>query len=239
MNYENKLSRNFGDIMANTYLTKWFNDAQYALKISEVKEGSYDYRFVDSNIGGGKINEGDNFRFRFQAGRFEAISLENSYIELKQKLRIIVPPHAKTGYIKKYSVGYINSAGIFGQYIIRSTDTKPLYQSNNAHYEWFLDSCSVTDEAIRNDETYSNLEKVRSMKPGPHEFIDISTVAAGTAIEAELHLKILLMRFITFRSVKYLLDWMGPFEFELYPSYEGVLLAPVIPQELFTIYPGL
>ena len=32
---------------------------------------------------------------------------------------------------------------------------------------------------------------------------------------------------------------MGPFEFELYPSYEGVLLAPVIPQELFAIYPGL
>ena len=74
MNNENKFSRNFGEIMANTYLTKWFSDLQYAMQISEVKEGSYDYRFVESNIGGGKINEGDNFRFRFQAGRFEAIS---------------------------------------------------------------------------------------------------------------------------------------------------------------------
>ena len=32
---------------------------------------------------------------------------------------------------------------------------------------------------------------------------------------------------------------MGPFELELYPSYEGVLLAPVIPQETFTIYPDI
>ena len=77
--------------MAQTYMTKWFNDIQYALKISEVKEGSYDDRFVDSNVGAGGINTCGKFNFRFQAGRCECLSLENSDIELKQKVKVTVP----------------------------------------------------------------------------------------------------------------------------------------------------
>ena len=66
MNNENKIARNIGELMAQTYVTKWYSDIQYALKISEVKEGSYDYRFVDSNFGAGGVNTGGKFNFSFK-----------------------------------------------------------------------------------------------------------------------------------------------------------------------------
>ena len=217
MNNENKNSRNIGELMAQTYVTKWFSDIQYALKISEVKEGSYDYRFVDSNVGGGGVNTGGKFNFRFQAGKFECLSLENSYIELKQKVKVTIPPQRinngnaqvpdwKEFYVWKYSLGYRNAAAIFAQYIIYS-HTNILYQSSNAYYEWFLDTISVDDNAIRNDDTYANLEKVRACKPGHHEYITVSNVTADTEYEIILHLRIPLMRFITF--IKINICWIG------------------------------
>ena len=40
------------------------------------------------------------------------------------------------------------------------------------------------------------------------------------------------MRFITFRSLKWMLDWMGPFDIELYPTNENVLVCHIIPNEI-------
>ena len=230
MNNENKFTRNFGEVMANTYITKWFSDMQGAMKLSEVKEGSYDYRFVDSNVGAGGVNNGGKFNFRFQAGRFEVISLENSYIYCKQQIPITVPK-SDDSYVKSYTVGYRNSAAIFNQYIIRS-DTQVLYQNNNACYEWFLDRTSVADAAARNDETYADLQKVRRDDPGTFTEAHVGGITAEKKILVTLHLRIPLMRWITFRSLKWMLDWKGPFDFELFPTNENVLVCPIIPNEI-------
>ena len=78
------------------------------------------------------------------------------------------------------------------------------------------------------------MQKVRRNDPGTFTEVKVDDIT-GKKILVTIELRIPIMRFITFRSLKWKLDWMGPFDFELYPTNENILVCPIIPNEIIRI----
>ena len=55
----------------------------------------------------------------------------------------------------------------------------------------------------------------------------------------DLKIKVPLNRFFILKYLKWIADWHGEIEIEFSPSYEGVMVAPVIDEGIFNKYPGL
>jgi hypothetical protein len=73
----------------------------------------------------------------------------------------------------------------------------------------------------------------------PGEYINVSKIATNTEIEVEMDLMIPLSRILLFRNLRWIADWMGSWELELFPTHQNILVAPVIPEAVFTLYPQI
>jgi hypothetical protein len=96
---------------------------------------------------------------------------------------------------------------------------------------------SYSDEAIENNDSLANLKNVREMNPNSSlVFIDVSGLAAATEIYVAIPVKIPLSQFIPFRNLRWIADWMGKLRLEIMPSYENIVVCPVIPESTLINY---
>ena len=63
-------------------VSKWYQDVDNCLSISEVVPGQYEYTSATSYGNVGQVNEGSSTYVDIQAERFKLISIDNSYITL-------------------------------------------------------------------------------------------------------------------------------------------------------------
>jgi hypothetical protein len=240
----------FGEKMASASIRKWYNDVTFAMNLSEVRPGSYEYRNEGSSSGTSALIEGSETAFVIKAHRFQMISIPNSYITVKHRIPITIPAYGSytgsgaervyTGPTPtEYYVGYRDAAAIFIDYHIYSNNDV-LQKVDNATLEWFLNDVSTLDSAKENNVTYATLKKIRERNPNvPGTYISIKDITAETNVLVEFDLKIPLNRFLAFRNLNWIADWMGEFTLVLFPSFSNIVIAPVIPEETFIIYPQI
>jgi hypothetical protein len=189
-----------GESMADASIRRWYDSMKHAMDISEVRPGSYEYTMIDATTGTSPLTNDSKTSFRFQANRFQMISLDNSYILLKQEVSFEVDKHDDV-FVKEYFVGYRDVAAVFGSYNIK-TNNDELQTITNACYEWFLNDVSINDPAKESNDTFATLRKIRARNPNvPGEYIDVSKIATRRRITVELDLKIPLNRFLIFRNL--------------------------------------
>jgi hypothetical protein len=239
-----------GEKMASASIRKWYDDVTHAMSLSEVRPGSYTYRTVPASTGTSALNEGSRTTFTIKANRFQMISIPNSYITVRQSVPITIPAYGSftgTGADRVYTgptaveyfVGYRDSAAIFDNYIVYSNNDV-LQKVSTACYEWFLNDVSTLDTAKESNDTYATLKKIRARNSKvPGEYINISNITAETNIVVEFDLKIFLNRFLIFRNLNWITDWMGEITIELNPSFKNIVVNPVIPESTFVVYPNI
>jgi chitodextrinase len=232
---------NLGETMASASIMKWYSDMADAMALSEVQKGTYKYRAVPPSSGTSHVVEGGNTSFKFAAHRFQMISIDNSNIYLTQEIPIEVPIQEEIEFIKEWYVGYRDVGAIIKNYRIRS-NTDEVQSVHNACYEWFLNDVSTNDPAKENNSTFAMLKKIRARNTEvPGEYINISGITtAAKKITVKLdNLRVPLSRFLVLRNLKWIADWMGTITIEIEPSYENIVVAPVIPEATFIKYPKI
>lgn len=140
--------------------TDWYNAVDEALRLSEIIPGEYEYSTATSYGQVDDINEGDSTYFDIKCDRFKIISLENSYLTMKQEIPITIPKQTDN-IIEIYFGGYKFSPDIIDQYRIQS-NTDLLFTSNNSRYEWFLMYNSISDAAKQNSDCFATIDKIRN-----------------------------------------------------------------------------
>jgi hypothetical protein len=73
----------------------------------------------------------------------------------------------------------------------------------------------------------------------PGVYFDVSQFTAEREIIVKIPLRILLTQFMIFSNMKWLPSWMGKIILKITPSYRNLVIAPVIPDARFEIYPAL
>jgi hypothetical protein len=226
-----------GSIM-NTSMLKWYAEVDECITISEVIPGTYYYTSSPSYGNVGNVEEGGSTNFDIQGNALEVISVDNSFITLNQKAKITIPKNNDSRY-KYYYVGYLMSAAVFQQYNIQ-VDSFELLSVNHACYEWVIQYNSTSPSVIEEDPHYFSMKKIREMNPNvPGVYIYVGNIAADTVCEVVIPLKIPLSHFTLFRNIKWLPKWMGRITLNVTPSYKNIIIAPVIPEEDFALYPSI
>src|SRR5215469_12279342 len=232
-----------GEVM-NSTIAKFYDDIDNCITVSEVVPGKYTYSDAPSYQSAGEIREKGRTRVDIHCNNYYIISMENSYITLKQRIRIKIPKYETTHYVTKYYVGYLTSIAAIQQYRMFSETEPAFHQNDLANFEWLMLYNSYSDEAKENNEHFATLKKIREENPNvPGTYIDISgltTTSSGYEVDVFLDdLKIPLKHFTLFSNFKYYPSWMGKVIIEIIPSYTNIVIAPVIPEATFTMYPDL
>lgn len=221
------------DAMTGT-LQDWYDAVDVALKTSEIIPGNYEYSTAISYGSVGDISEGDNTTFDIATDRFRIISLDNSYITLEQDVTINVPDLSKSVF-KKWYIGYKFSGDIIDQYRMFS-NTDKVQDVHNAHYEWFMLYNSLSDEAKNNSDCYATIDKIRNMNPlVPGVYCDFSSyTGAVNNVHVKIPLRIPIASFLMLYNLRYFPNWAGKLSVDIYPTYQNLVIAPVVNMNDFT-----
>jgi hypothetical protein len=234
---------NFGAIMGNS-MEKWYNEIDNALEISESIPNTYKYTVATSYGNVGKIPENQTTFFDILANGLEVVSVENSFITLDMDVTLTLNANytVATIPVTEFYVGFLHSAAAIQSYKIYS-EADLIQTINHANWEWMVYYNSFSDEVKENNSNFATIKKIRSRNQFvPGVYIDLKTINAAANpvdITFKIPLKIPLSSFLLFTNIKWLPRWMGKFRIEITPSYRNIVVAPVIPQEMFTIFPDI
>ena len=209
-------------------VSQWYADVDAAMKKSDVVPGTYEYTITPSYGNVGQIQENASTYVDIASTRFSLVSIDNSFIKLKQSIPIKPSVALNTNKIaSKYYIGYQYAPEAILQYRIYSNSD--LIQTVNwANYEWYLIRNSVQPEAKEQSDQYATIEKIRRMDPNvPGVYVDIGAInATDTEFTVDIELRIPLNSFITLRNLKYLPQWAGKISIEIIPSYKNIVMCP-------------
>jgi hypothetical protein len=236
------IERGVIDAIAEGYVRDWYDRVNSGLKRSEVLPGSYFPSTATAVEGIGDIKEGADVRLNIAADVYRMISIDDSYITFTQRVKVRIPKFDdgtadnQKVHIKYYAIGYEISVAAIKMYRIAS-GTSTFTTSTFANFEHKLMYNSFSDDAIENNDCLTNLKNVREMNPiSAVVYIDVSGLAADTDVLVDIPVKIPLSQFIIFRNLRWIADWMGKFRLDIMPSFENIVIAPVIPESTFTNY---
>ena len=216
-------------------LQSWYEDVDGALRASEVVPGQYEYM---KNIAYGteSPDEGGDCFVDIGCERFRCISLDNSYINVQQRIPINVPAQpadvAEAPFPRIYYVGYKSAVDVFNQYRLYSegdliqTNNHPNYE-NYVIYNSLHDNCKITNDA------YAIWEKIQRMDPNvPGTYIDVSSITSPKTIIVTLKFRIPLNQFMILSNLRWWPCFFGKLSFQLYPSYLNAVICPVYPSHI-------
>lgn len=215
-------------------LQTWYDEIDGALRASEVVAGQYEYM---KNIAYGteSPDEGGDCFVDIGCERFRCISLDNSYINVEQRINLNVPAQpAETSSVdfpRIYYVGYKSAVDVFNQYRLYSEGD--LIQTNNhPNYENFVIYNSLHDNCKLTSDSYATWDKIQRMDPDvPGTYIDISQfTTTNRDIEVILKFRVPLNQFMILSNLKWWPGFFGKLSLQLYPSYANAVWCPVIPQ---------
>lgn len=211
-------------------VSQWYAEVDAAMKKSDVIPGTYEYTISPSYGNVGQIQENASTYVDIASTRFTLVSIDNSFIKLKQKVPIKVPAQgAKNKRVNKpiYYIGYQYAPEAIMQYRIYSNSD--LIQTVNwANYEWFLIRNSVQPEAKEQSDQFATIEKIRRRDPNvPGVYVDFSDIeSADKVVNVEFELRIPLNSFLMLKNLKYFPQWAGKLSIEIIPSYKNIVITP-------------
>ena len=213
-------------------LQDWYDSIDNALTVSEIIPGNYEYSTATSYGNVGDINEGDSTFVDVFCDRFKIISLDNSYISLEQEV-IIKVPSQKDLIFTEYYIGYKCSADIIDHYRFYS-NTDKIQDVHNARYEWFMLYNSLSDEVKNGSDCFATIDKIRNHNPMvPGVYVDLSKITAETEITVKIPLRIPIAFFLMLFNLRYYPNWAGKLSIEIFPTYQNLVVAPVVSHEAF------
>ena len=213
-------------------LQDWYDSIDNALTVSEIIPGNYEYSTATSYGNVGDINEGDSTFVDVFCDRFKIISLDNSYISLEQEV-IIKVPSQKDLVFTEYYIGYKCSADIIDHYRFYS-NTDKIQDVHNARYEWFMLYNSLSDEVKNGSDCFATIDKIRNHNPMvPGVYVDLSKITAETEILVKIPLRIPIAFFLMLFNLRYYPNWAGKLSIEIFPTYQNLVVAPVVSHEAF------
>ena len=213
-------------------LQDWYDSIDNALTVSEIIPGNYEYSTATSYGNVGDINEGDSTFIDVFCDRFKIISLDNSYISLEQEV-IIKVPSQKDLIFTEYYIGYKCSADIIDHYRFYS-NTDKIQDVHNARYEWFMLYNSLSDEVKNGSDCFATIDKIRNHNPMvPGVYVDLSKITAETEILVKIPLRIPIAFFLMLFNLRYYPNWAGKLSIEIFPTYQNLVVAPVVSHEAF------
>jgi len=233
------LNPSFIDEVNNTSIELWYSNVANAMKKAEVMPGTYFPNLKAADDGTVVLRERERGAVTMKAHTNGMISLENTNIYFQQKLNVKIPGRGAS-YISEYYIGYRDVAGIISSYVIWS-NLDPIQTKTNCDYEWMLANMSKLEAAMKNNDNDALLKKIRSRNPNvPGIYIDLKDIpAAGITHEVILNLKVPVTKFLILNDLKWIADWMGTWTIEMWPSMKNIVVAPVIPEALFTKFPKI
>ena len=213
-------------------LQDWYDSIDNALTVSEIIPGNYEYSTATSYGNVGDINEGDSTFVDVFCDRFKIISLDNSYISLEQEV-IIKVPSQKDLIFTEYYIGYKCSADIIDHYRFYS-NTDKIQDVHNARYEWFMLYNSLSDEVKNGSDCFATIDKIRNHNPMvPGVYVDLSKITAEKEITVKIPLRIPVAFFLMLFNLRYYPNWAGKLSIEIFPTYQNLVVAPVVSHEAF------
>ena len=216
-------------------LQDWYDSIDNALTVSEIIPGNYEYSTATSYGNVGDINEGDSTFVDVFCDRFKIISLDNSYISLEQEV-IIKVPSQKDLVFTEYYIGYKCSADIIDHYRFYS-NTDKIQDVHNARYEWFMLYNSLSDEVKNGSDCFATIDKIRNHNPMvPGVYVDLSKITAEKEITVKIPLRIPVAFFLMLFNLRYYPNWAGKLSIEIFPTYQNLVVAPVVSHEAFVEY---
>lgn len=222
----------------NGSMEEWYNAVDASIKKSDVIPGNYEYTINTSYGNVGNIVEGSSTHFDISCDRFKVISLENSYLTLKQHLHITLPPGNDDNdqnnpgdgdyrKITQYYIGYKSAFDAIAQYRIYS-NSDHVQTQNHANYEWFMLYNSIPDEVKEKSEIYATYDKINRMDPFvPGTYVKVNSNAPQT-VDIVFDVRIPLNSFLMLYNLKYFPDWAGKLTLEVYPSYKNIVICPIL-----------
>ena len=213
-------------------LQDWYDSIDNALTVSEIIPGNYEYSTATSYGNVGDINEGDSTFVDVFCDRFKIISLDNSFISLEQEVKITVAPCENLEFTEFY-IGYKCSADIIDHYRFYS-NTDKIQDVHNARYEWFMLYNSLSDEVKNGSDCFATIDKIRNHNPMvPGVYVDLSKITAETEITVKIPLRIPIAFFLMLFNLRYYPNWAGKLSIEIFPTYQNLVVAPVVSHEAF------
>ena len=213
-------------------LQDWYDSIDNALTVSEIIPGNYEYSTATSYGNVGDINEGDSTFVDVFCDRFKIISLDNSFISLEQEVKITVAPCENLEFTEFY-IGYKCSADIIDHYRFYS-NTDKIQDVHNARYEWFMLYNSLSDEVKNGSDCFATIDKIRNHNPMvPCVYVDLSKITAETEITVKIPLRIPIAFFLMLFNLRYYPNWAGKLSIEIFPTYQNLVVAPVVSHEAF------
>ena len=214
-------------------LQDWYDSIDNALTVSEIIPGNYEYSTATSYGNVGDINEGDSTFVDVFCDRFKIISLDNSFISLEQEVKIKVAPTCENLEFTEYYIGYKCSADIIDHYRFYS-NTDKIQDVHNARYEWFMLYNSLSDEVKNGSDCFATIDKIRNHNPMvPGVYVDLSKITAETEILVKIPLRIPIAFFLMLFNLRYYPNWAGKLSIEIFPTYQNLVVAPVVSHEAF------
>ena len=214
-------------------LQDWYDSIDNALTVSEIIPGNYEYSTATSYGNVGDINEGDSTFVDVFCDRFKIISLDNSYISLEQEVIIKVAPTCENLEFTEYYIGYKCSADIIDHYRFYS-NTDKIQDVHNARYEWFMLYNSLSDEVKNGSDCFATIDKIRNHNPMvPGVYVDLSKITAEKEITVKIPLRIPVAFFLMLFNLRYYPNWAGKLSIEIFPTYQNLVIAPVVDHEAF------
>lgn len=217
--------------------SEWYNAVDEAVRPSEVLPGNYEYSTTTSYGNSDNIPEGDSTKFDIACERYEIISLDNSYITLKQEIPVTFPAGMNKQKVKQWAFAYKCTPCAIGQYRIE-TNADGLQAVNQAHYEWFILYNSVSDVAKENSDVFTTWKKVQDKNPlCPMRIIDTSAMTDETTVKIQMpEIRIPLSSFLLLFNMKYYPNWAGKMTLEVYPTFKNICVCPIIDS---AVYPAI
>ena len=159
------------------------------------------------------------------------VDLENSFITAKPSIKLSSSLARAAACKSKLFVGWKSAFEAIRQYDIL-VNSSPIYTQSFAGTESFIQDQILT-ELVKNTSpfTYTSYEEVKKSSPNVcGTYIDFTAkYDAGTDIDIEVPIKILLSQFLILKNLKYLCSWMGKWELRIYFNWENLIVAPLKP----------
>lgn len=208
-------------------VSQWYADVDSAMKKSDVVPGTYEYTITPSYGNVGQIQENASTYVDVACTRFSLVSIDNSFIRLKQTVPITISADMTTNKLPSdFYIGYQYAPEAILQYRIYSNSD--LIQTVNwANYEWYMIRNSFQPEAKEHSDQFATIEKIRRKDPHvPGTYVHLNKVTANQTINVEWEIRIPLNSFLLLRNMKFLPQWAGKISIEIIPSYKNIVVAP-------------
>lgn len=135
----------------------------------------------------------------------------------------------------KVWVGFKDAMDAIEKYEIMANGIS-IYTQNNAIEESYITACAMPD-AVRKTNSFSHVTHkdvfMNKFSNGCGAYVDLAGVTKGTAVEAEIPLKIDLRRFLPLSNIKFLPAFAGKIELRILFGTAGLVCAPVSPIACF------